>query len=107
LRFERGSPTPASVVEIPGRSDIAVVSPDGSKLALGFSGLTIVLDARSGAVISALRGYVGDPTGLAFSRAGDRLFAAAADGTLRIFDVPSGALVTTTYVFDDGEWLTM
>lgn len=119
LRFAFGSKTPQAIIEIPapvGTSLVAVVSPDGSMVAIGYDGgLILVLDANSGKVIATLVGNSGFAGWLAFSPDGRKLYSSAvawfagetADGEFRTWDIASGDLLATTYLVPDGDWLTI
>ncbi len=101
LHFRLEASSPTRIVEIPASPDLARVSPDGRKLALGYrGGLVLIVDAFRGGVISELHGHRGNPTSMEFSADGQRLFSRAEDGTLRIWNVQTGELITTTYLFD-------
>src|SRR5207253_8769028 len=69
---------------------VAAFSPEGRYLAtLGRDSL-VILDARSGHLIRALRGHNGGVQGVAFSPDSRRLASGNADGTVRIRDVAIG-----------------
>ena len=108
LHFRPGSSNPTRVVDIPGSPLIAVVSPDASKVALGYrGGLVLVVDAVRGTVLAELTGQRSDPTKIEFSRDGKRVYSRATDGTFTIWNVATADLVSTTYLFNNGEWLTI
>lgn len=116
LRFSAGLGNPSAMLEIPARPDKAVVSPDGSLVALGYAGgLILVLDAETGNIKSTLYDNRGLPGTLRFSTDGRRLYSIStikyagqtADGAFRIWDTANGDLLTSTHVFGNGEWLTL
>lgn len=83
------------------------VSRNGRFLAiLAFGGTVKVVDPSNGRPIASL------PTDqiyerISFSEDGRRLFAYAADGSMRTIDPSTGELLTSTLMFEDGEWITL
>ncbi|HSI31985.1 MAG TPA: c-type cytochrome domain-containing protein [Tepidisphaeraceae bacterium] len=70
-------------------------SPDGARIAVGSVGDARVYDAKSGSRIATLPGHDGGVFAVSFSPDGKRLATGGYDGNVRIFEVPSGKLVTS------------
>jgi WD40 repeat protein/uncharacterized caspase-like protein len=64
-------------------------------------------DADTGQLVRNLEGNTSQTTALAFSGDGRRVVAASIDGTVRVWSVASGAILTTTYFLPGGEWVTV
>ena len=67
------------------------LSPDGSRLFLGDKGGVLVLDVRSGTTSTFAK--TGQPSCLALSPGGDRLAVSSWGAPLRVYDVPSRAVL--------------
>jgi WD40 repeat protein len=79
------------VVEIPERADAVVFSRDGRRLLVGVAdGVARVVDARTGAVLSELRGHLGSINKIALAPGGDSIATASLDGTVRLWDLGAG-----------------
>jgi len=70
-------------------------SADGARIAVGSVGEARVYDAKSGSKVATLPGHDGGVFAVSFSPDGKRLVTGGYDGNVRIFDVPSGKLVTS------------
>lgn len=68
-------------------------SPGGKLLATGADLAIALVDPQTGKVVRKLEGHERSPTAAAFSPDGQRLASVAWDGTLRIWNVDTGALV--------------
>ncbi len=60
----------------------------------------------NGGAVRKLKGHTGPVLSLAFADAGKKLVSVSEDGTLRVWDVASGDLLTTSVATPEGEWLT-
>src|SRR5439155_4197366 len=73
----------------------AVLSPDGERLAIATMGPIEIHEIKSGKTVNSLWMGFHVPHHLAFSADGKRLAAAVWDGTVRVWDIPSGKLLHT------------
>ena len=88
--------TGRSSVTLRGRIAGVAFSPEGSRLASGGSGGTVLLWDLATGQLDHLYGHLGRVAGVAFSPDGHRLASAGSeDGTVRLWDVPSGQLAGT------------
>jgi WD40 repeat protein len=81
----------AKRLDLPDRTTLLALSPDGKILACPEPGGTIRLRDLSGKVARTLKGHRGDVTGVAFSPDGGRLASVSKDdGSVRLWDVETG-----------------
>ena len=82
------------------------LTPDGSTvLSGGSNGTLTAYDARSGAKVRDFVGHVGDVLSLAVSPTGQTMVSSSADQTIRLWSVPSGALLATLFSARNGQWV--
>lgn len=92
-----------------GQGERIVISPDGSKfIRIGWKSEYIneIMDFKTGKTISTLKNAVPSAPTL-FSRDGSKIFAFGGNGELMVFDAETGKELVSSYVFDDGEWITI
>jgi WD40 repeat protein/Cdc6-like AAA superfamily ATPase len=78
-------------------------SPDGGVIAAGCEdGGVLLVDAITGLPLRTLRGHHGRVYAVGYTTAGDLLFTAASDGTLRGWDPVTGACVVNRTLSDTG-----
>ena len=70
-------------------------SPDGSRLAATWYDHARVLDVRTGAWVTELRGHRSVVTDITYSPDGSRLLTSSMDGTVRFWDAVTGAALTS------------
>lgn len=87
---------------------VTAISGDGTLVAIAnFGAQGITLWRHEGmAYLRGLAGHEGPIHRLLFLGNGRTLLSASADGTIKVWDVASGALRATLIEFDDGEWIT-
>jgi WD40 repeat protein len=78
----------------------------GKYLAILSLGTLRTVDPVSGRLIANMRSDVRSDA-MSFSEDGTKLIADGIDGYRRVFDPESGDLLTSTLIFEDGEWLTL
>jgi WD40 repeat protein/uncharacterized caspase-like protein len=124
--FDRASGRTLQVFNHPGSVHHAVVqhvvfSPDGAfvisvlrrtAVSSGDTNLddtnTIKLwDTRGGHLVKDFVGASSEVVALAFSGDGRRIVAACIDGTFRVWDLTSGALLVSTFTSQTGDWVTI
>lgn len=85
----------------PGLHRLAIISDIGT---------VRLIDPGTGHVFANLSANLsadGSAASIRFSEDGGRLLVQGSDGYLRVYDVASGTLLSSTLVFEDGEWLTL
>jgi len=99
----------------PGGMGSVAISPDGTCLLSGgdiFSTLEVDLpfklwEAASGRLIHSFDGPSGGGSAVAFSRDARRVFSTSYDGTTRVWDTETGALLATLLAAADDDWLVV
>lgn len=75
-------------------------SPDGTRLAVGVDlDRAYVFDLNSGDLVTTLTGHVRYVHGVKFTADGSRLATLSRDGTVKLWDVPSGRELVTLFSF--------
>ncbi len=86
----------------------AAYSPDGRHILTSFWVWTDVWDAASGEKLRTLAGHTYDVNSVAYSPDGRQIVTSSADGTIRLWNVPTGQELCLLLSFDAGkEWLAV
>lgn len=108
LHFTTASPKPERIVEVPAFSGPAAVPSDLSRIAMVVSGsYGVSVELPSGRQLAEFRSAGAEIKSLKFSEDGKRLVGGLEDGGMAVWDAATGALLTTSFIFADGQWLTL